>query len=78
MATSKLQFETVGLLFMGCPQLPETIDALKENIRESIGEIQLHTIDINIILARRPEIGQGLGRILSCGARKPEQIYMDL
>ena len=28
---------------------------------------------IIIILARTPEIGQGLGRILSCGARKPEQ-----
>ena len=28
---------------------------------------------LNIILARTPEIGQGLGRILSCGARKPEQ-----
>ena len=27
----------------------------------------------NIILARTTEIGQGLGRILSCGARKPEQ-----
>ena len=26
-----------------------------------------------IYLARTPEIGQGLGRILSCGARKPEQ-----
>ena len=24
---------------------PETIDALKDNIREDIGEIQLHTID---------------------------------
>ena len=24
---------------------PETIDALKNNIRETIGEIQLHTID---------------------------------
>ena len=24
---------------------PETIDALKDNIREGIGEIQLHTID---------------------------------
>ena len=24
-------------------------------------------------LARTPEIGQGLGRILSCGARKQEQ-----
>ena len=30
----------------------------------------------NIILARTPEIGQG--RILSCGARKQEQTYMDL
>ena len=28
---------------------------------------------IYIYLARTPEIGQGLGRILSCGARKPEQ-----
>ena len=27
----------------------------------------------SIYLARTPEIGQGLGRILSCGARKPEQ-----
>ena len=26
-----------------------------------------------IILARTPEIGQGLERILSCGARKAEQ-----
>ena len=24
---------------------PETMDALKDNIRETIGEIQLHTID---------------------------------
>ena len=24
---------------------PETIDALKDNIREAIGEMQLHTID---------------------------------
>ena len=24
---------------------PKTIDALKDNIREAIGEIQLHTID---------------------------------
>ena len=33
----------------------------------------LKNIIIIIILARTPEIGQGLGRILSCGARKPEQ-----
>ena len=25
---------------------PDTIDALKDNIREAIGEIQLHTIDV--------------------------------
>ena len=25
--------------------MPETIDALKDNIREAIGEIQLHTIE---------------------------------
>ena len=25
---------------------PETIDALKDNICEAIGEIQLHTIDV--------------------------------
>ena len=30
-------------------------------------------IIIIIILARTPGIGQGLGRNLSCGARKPEQ-----
>ena len=28
---------------------PQTIDALKENIRKVIGEIQLHTIDTYII-----------------------------
>ena len=33
----------------------------------------LSGIIIIIILARTPEIGQGLGCILSCGARKPEQ-----
>ena len=27
---------------------PETIDALKDNIREAIGEIQLHTI-VNVL-----------------------------
>ena len=29
---------------------PETIDALKDNIREAIGEIQLHTIDNGLIV----------------------------
>ena len=33
----------------------------------------ISNIIIIIILARTPEIGQGLGRILSCGARKQEQ-----
>ena len=30
-------------------------------------------IDIYIYLAQPPEIGQGLGRFLSCGARKQVQ-----
>ena len=34
--------------------------------------------NIIIILAQSPEIGQGLGRFLSCGARKPEQTQKDL
>ena len=33
---------------------------------------------IYIYLLQTPEIGQGLGRFLSCGARKTEQTYMDL
>ena len=32
-----------------------------------------YRIIIILIFARTPEIGQGLGRILSYGARKPEQ-----
>ena len=40
----------------------------------SINVIELINIKIlYIYLARTPEIGQGLGRILSCGARKPGQ-----
>ena len=35
--------------------------------------VNVYIIIIIIILARTPEIGQGLGRILSCGARKLEQ-----
>ena len=30
-------------------------------------------LDIHTYLAQTPEIGQGVGRILSCKARKPEQ-----
>ena len=42
--------------------------------------LNLHyeTSYIYIYLARTPEIGQGLGRILSCGARKPEQTWVHL
>ena len=51
MANSELRFDTVGLLFLGCVKgkcyvdKPEIIDALKNNIREAIGEIQLHIIE---------------------------------
>ena len=46
MATLELRFDTVGLLFVGCyADKSETIEVLKDNIREAIGEIQLHTID---------------------------------
>ena len=45
LATSELRFDTVGLLFVGISVLPEIIDTLKHNIREAIGEIQLHTIN---------------------------------
>ena len=52
LATSELRFGTVGLFFWWgavkdkCyADKPETIDALKDNIHEAIGEIQLHAID---------------------------------
>ena len=62
-----------------------------KNVNLSNGNVRLHlarnmkypriifrlTIIEFIILARRPEIGQGLGRILSCEARNPEQTWMD-
>ena len=35
-------------------------------------------LKLYIYLARTPEIGQGLGRILSYGARKPEPTYLKL
>ena len=34
---------------------------------------ELSLSNLYIYLAQTPEIGQGLGRILNCGARKPEQ-----
>ena len=49
MATSKVRFDTVGLLFVVKDKCyadkPKTSDALKDNIHKAIGEIQLHTID---------------------------------
>ena len=51
MTTLELQFDTVGLLLLGAVKdkcyadKPETIDALKDNIREAIDEVQLHAID---------------------------------
>ena len=49
MTTSELRFDSVKLLFVGCDKCyadkTETIDALKDNIREAIGEIQQHTVD---------------------------------
>ena len=38
---------------------PETIDALKENIRKAIGEIQLHTID-NVLKNWSDRVGYGM------------------
>ena len=47
LATSKLRFDTVGLIFVGCRRdKPKTIDALNDIIRKAIGEIQLHTQSI--------------------------------
>ena len=51
MATSQLRFATVDYYLYGAVKNkryadnPKTIDALKDNIHEAIGEIQLHTID---------------------------------
>ena len=39
---------------------PETIDALKDNIREAIGEIQLHTID-NVLKNWIDHVGNCMG-----------------
>ena len=40
---------------------PETIDALKNNIREAIGEIQLHTID-NVLKNCTDSVGYCMAR----------------
>ena len=46
MATSELRFVIDDTVKDKCyADKPEGIDALKDNIRQAIGEIQLHTID---------------------------------
>ena len=50
-----------------CFEVPDPMD------RSVQVSLIILSVIINIILSRTPEIGQGLGRILSCGARKPEQ-----
>ena len=42
---------------------PETIDALKDNIREAIGEIQLHTLD-NVFKNWTDRVGSHLNDII--------------
>ena len=42
---------------------PETIDALKHNIREAIGEIQLQTID-NVLKNWTDHVGSHLKEII--------------
>lgn len=44
--TLEPQFDTVGILFVGCyADKPETSCTLNGNIRDAIGEIQLHRIN---------------------------------
>ena len=47
-----------------------------QNVCIGVWRLQDRTLWMFVViisLARTPEIGQGLGRIISCGARKPEQ-----
>ena len=46
---------------------------MKPELRVAISRLKSQKAPGFLSLARTPEIGQGLGRILSCGARKPEQ-----
>ena len=51
---------------MGCSaDKPETIDALKNNIREAVGEIQLHTIDNVIKLENVNWFGKKLVHVIA-------------
>ena len=52
-------------------KLPKVLSAFHINVNR-LPQMKV-ALNIYIILARTPEIGQGLGRILSCGARKQEQ-----
>ena len=67
MTTSELRFDIIGLLFGGAVKdmcyadEPETIDALKVNICEVIGEIQLHTID-NVLKNWNDHVGYCMAR----------------
>ena len=52
---------------------PNTKIQIKSLYKHYFLYINLYYKILFISLARTPEIGQGLGRILSCGARKPEE-----
>ena len=61
---------------------PETIDALKDNIREAIGEIQLHTID-NVLKSWTDHVGYCMARRGSYLNEiifhyKPEGLYFEI
>ena len=61
-------------LFNGNVEMPKKYARLEIDVVAYILLSDLSQISIIIIiLARTPEIGQGLGRILSYGARKPVQ-----
>ena len=44
-----------------------------ERFRVFVLKLLYYIYKVYLYMARTPEIGQGLGRILSCGACKPEQ-----
>ena len=73
----KLTLSTTKTYRKTRPVINQTAKLKKNNVEQLEGlQICIECVydsNYNIILARTPEIGQGLGRILSCGARKPEQ-----
>ena len=76
-SSAELRFDTVGLLLWGIVKdkcyadRPKTIDALKDNIRKAIGEIQLHTID-NVLKNLTDRVGY---RMASRGSHLNEIIF---